>query len=498
MKSKFLSLLAILFVSVSCSNDEKVQLVGTEFDGVYKGTLNVEVNDKPLDGDIPQKVYISKSGEGEFKAELRNFVISDLTVGDVIISGIDVVKSGDNCQFSGNDEITLELGTCNVTVEGSITGETIDMNILVNVVDIDDMDVNVAFEGEKMEADQSSEAEILTFTFDMTNEANSVVTSEPVIDGTNITFSVLEDATAAQLKSLVPTITISENATLSPSSDSSVDFASEVEYTVTSEDGIYSTTYKVSIAAKSMQYTFDTWEAINYLIDFEQVAPMDILESANRGTAFLSLYGFTGDSDGNKVNTIKTEGVSGNAAKLITFDTRAIANSLVPGITAGTLYMGTFNVGAAMTNRLAATEFGVSFDNKEPLVFKGSYKYTPGETYYDASDYESIQEVEGKVDECSIMAVLFEVEDDTEVLTGVDINTSDKRIAIATLVDGTAKKDWTSFEIPFELLEGKTYDSNKNYKITFVCTSSKDGDSFKGAPGSVLCVDEFEIVYKSH
>ncbi len=505
IKGKILMLLAVLFMGVSCtSSDNEIQQIGNEFDGVYKGTLEVDVNDAPFGGDIPQKVYITKSGDNNFKMELKNFVIVGLNIGDIVVNNIDVVKTGENCTFSGQEVIDIAIGTCDVAVEGTISGSDIDMDINVNVLEAvgggatPDMKVFVDFDGVKMAADQSSEAKITSFVFDTSNQANKIVTSQPVIDGTNITFNVSDEATAEQLMSLLPTITISDKATITPAVDAAVNFNNEVEYAVTSEDGIYTTKYKVYVAGKSLQYSFNEWEMINYLIDFEQVSPMDILESANRGTAFLSLYGFAGDSQGNRVNTIKTEGVSGYAAKLITFDTRSIANALVPGVTPGTLYVGKFNVGAAMVNRLMAAEFGLAFDKKEPIAFKGSYKYTPGAVFYDASNHEAITEVADKTDECSIMAVLFEIENDSDVLTGVDINTSDKRVAVATLADGTAKAEWTSFEIPFEFLEGKTYDPSKKYKITFVCTSSKEGDYFKGAPGSALSVDEFEIVYKSH
>lgn len=42
--------------------------------------------------------------------------------------------------------------------------------------------------------------------------------------------------------------------------------------------------------------------------------------------------------------------------------------------------------------------------------------------------------------------------------------------------------------------EGKVYDSSKKYKMAIVCSSSKAGDSFKGAVNSTLFVDELEII----
>lgn len=78
------------------------------------------------------------------------------------------------------------------------------------------------------------------------------------------------------------------------------------------------------------------------------------------------------------------------------------------------------------------------------------------------------------------------------VLTGFDINTSEKRVAVAALSDKTAKVDYTYFEIPFEFL--KDYEEGAKYKLAIVCSSSKEGDLFKGAGGSTLILDELEVM----
>ena len=495
-----LQLVAMMMMFTAC-NKEKVQFIEKEFDGVYKGTLTVEVNDANF-GELAQKVYITKSGENKFKLELKNFAIAGLQIGDIIVNNIAVTKDGMNCTFTGTENIDIMVGNCNVEVNGGIIGKDIDMDINVEVVEAMGagatpyMNVDVAFEGSKMDADQSSEALLTAFTFDMDNEANAIVSSQPVIEGTNITFTITETATEEQIKALMPTIKISEKAKITPEK---VDFNNTVTYTVTSEDGIFTTKYTVS-AFPSLKFSFEEWTTEGNNV-FEEVKPIDVLGSANMGTYFLALYGFTGFVEGDKtynVNTVQTEGTVGRGARLITFDSRSIANTLVPGITSGALFMGKFNIGAAMEDRLTATEFGLVFNKKEPITFKGSYKYTAGEVYYDASDFTDIKVVEDTEDQFSIIAVLFEIENETDVLTGKDINTSDKRVAVAAISDGTPKSEWTTFELPFTFLEGKQYDANKNYKIAFVCSSSKDGDRFRGAPSSSLYVDEFEIVYKTH
>lgn len=53
---------------------------------------------------------------------------------------------------------------------------------------------------------------------------------------------------------------------------------------------------------------------------------------------------------------------------------------------------------------------------------------------------------------------------------------------------------WTAFEIPFENVNGKAFDKNKEYMYAIVFTSSLEGDLFNGAVGSALWIDEVNIV----
>ena len=128
------------------------------------------------------------------------------------------------------------------------------------------------------------------------------------------------------------------------------------------------------------------------------------------------------------------------------------------------------------------------------MKFKGVYKYTPGSPFIDGTDKKNPIETE-EIDAPSINAVLYEAEDvdGKEVtLTGNDINTSEYRVAYATLKDGSAKIDWTPFEQDFEFI--KAYDAKKKYKLAIVCSSSKEGDRFRGAANSTLIVDNLEVV----
>ena len=71
---------------------------------------------------------------------------------------------------------------------------------------------------------------------------------------------------------------------------------------------------------------------------------------------------------------------------------------------------------------------------------------------------------------------------------------------IAELKNQVENDGWTEFEIPYEFVEGKEFDyerlSENGYAITVVASSSKGGDTFEGAIGSTLYVDEISIVWE--
>ena len=96
---------------------------------------------------------------------------------------------------------------------------------------------------------------------------------------------------------------------------------------------------------------------------------------------------------------------------------------MCPNITAGSLFLGSFDLGSAMGNPLKGTQFGIPYVG-EPVKFSGWYKYTPGAEFYDKDG----NVVEGQTDEFAIYALLYEAKgkDGKEVtLTGIDINTSE-------------------------------------------------------------------------
>lgn len=471
--------------------DNPVLPVEKELAGTYKGLLSILVDGNKLGDDAVQKIYISKSALGDnlLKLELKDFTFG-IPIGDINVDSCAVTLKDNIYSFSGNVTLTFAapIGTCPINVEGTIEESNININITVAVAALG-QDVVAKFEGSKMTGNENTEAKILTYTFD-----NNLITEQPAIDEDNgeITLKVIDSATDDDLKALVPTITISEKATIIPASEEAQDFSNgkKVTYTVVSEDGTVKT-YKVYIAGSQsvLKYSFEEWSDIlggNH--PYYNPKPEDELATPNKGVALLYTFKYTGEYP-----VLKEEkGVNGMGIKLVTRYTKT-SSTIPPTITAGSLFTGEMKIGlSSLSKPLESTHFGILY-KKKPISFKGYYKYTPGEEFRDGTNKGDVV-VEGQVDECSIKAILYQVESEAEYLDGTNINTSPKRVAIAELPDGTAKAEYTSFDIPFVFETGKEYDPSKIYKLAIICTASKEGDLFKGAPNSTLILDELEVI----
>lgn len=162
-------------------------------------------------------------------------------------------------------------------------------------------------------------------------------------------------------------------------------------------------------------------------------------------------------------------------------------------IAAGNLFLGSFNIGMALTNTLKATRFGVPFDRK-PLKFTGYYKYKPGEKFQD----EKGNIIEGKTDRASVYAVLYRNHDangNDVVLYGDDVMTNENIVAVARVSEIKTTDTWTLFEADFEYkceIDESLVNEN-GYNLAVVFSSSEDGDLFRGAIGSTLIVDKVRI-----
>ena len=465
------ALICSMSLFTACSDDDEApdysKVIESEMAGNYKGTLTVTVEGTTMPSE-PQKIKIEKAGPSAINLSLANFSFMGITIGDVELKNCVLSQNGNVYTFTGTQDLKVDALSCTINAKGTIANSAVkvDMDIDATVGGLK-QSVKVVYEGTRLTGSESSEAKI-------TVEKN-----------------------ADALKNLVPTFTISDKATSSVESGKAMNLSSDVTIAVTAEDGKV-VEYVVKSPTKNavMKFTFDEWEELQS--DFGAYpAPKsknNVLATSNPGAAML--HSFNQLTEWPALEDV--QGVSGSAAKLVTLDTRKTAAAIMgAGITSGSLFTGRFAFGEGSTT-IEYTKFGVLYP-KKPLFFKGVYKFTPGHPFIETHKKSGFPQYEfietDAIDECAIQAVLYTITSEDETLDGTNIDSDDERIvARARLEDGTAKDDWTPFNLEFKWKEGAAYDATKTYKLAIVCSSSKDGANFNGAANSTLIVDELEVI----
>lgn len=472
-----------IFMSCSDDDDEVKYPIDTELAGGYVGNLSVNVDGNQMGTTENQKITISQSNKGtnQIALSLKNFTFL-VNVGDIEVDPCTVKAIDGGYAFEGQQNLDLVQppGNCPVSISGTVKGSNINIEIGVKV---GAQNVKATFVGRKLTGSESSEAKITSFIID-----DEAVVEQPVIneEAGTIVFAVNEEVESLKF---TPIIEISEGATITPASGVAQDFSNnkKVTYTVTAEDGTVKVyTAFVEGTRKVLKYSFEDWKEDT---KNDELLPKDLWAGSAAGAGIL----------GGTLLRKETREDGTYAAKLITFEYPNEPNLLVPKITAGSIFIGKFDMMPAVQgDMLSCTKFGLDAETVslggKPLRFKGVYKYESGSNYLDASNYEDVKPVDIK-DKGQIQAVLYKVqtgEDGKEiVLTGHDVNTSELKVAVANIIVEDIK-EYTPFNIEFEYLQ--EYDRTAKYKFAIICSSSKDGDLFKGAGGSTLIVDEFEVI----
>ena len=300
------------------------------------------------------------------------------------------------------------------------------------------------------------------------------------------------------LTSLSPEFILTPGATIYPESGTNHDFSTGVTYTVTSEDRKWSKDYEIkfNLSGPKTKYNFENFRIENnpYCI-FYEINQGNVQDWASGNSGFaLSGEGTSPELYPTYYSEDAKEGRY--ALKLETKSTGSFGEKLKKPIASGSLFLGSFNTTSAIINPLKATQFGkdIVFSLK-PLWLKGWYKYKAGANF---TNKES-QIIADRKDIFDVYAVLFDVTDlpaNANYLTGDNVLTSDAIVAIARLDNGEETDEYIEFNIPFEYRQ--EYDKNKQedykYRLTIVFSSSKTGDVFEGAVGSVLLIDDVELI----
>jgi hypothetical protein len=305
---------------------------------------------------------------------------------------------------------------------------------------------------------------------------------------------------SADLSALVPTIQISEGATIHPAAETPQDFRQAVEYTVTAADGKHRRTYTVqSVSTPVYVYKFEHWEVLDKSNVYETPVEYDLQQrrtspwdSSNKGIAIYQQYA---DASLYPIHKTTHSAEGQYAAEMLTKTGPGsiLGISYIP-VVAGSLFTGVLRPLNALKNPLLATEFGQPFDEK-PLRMTGKYLYKAGTGDYIDSKGNARPEMR---DSCAIYAVFFRSDETLERLNGTNILTHPNIVAIAMMPSegrgGTEGEGFTAFDLPFVYKANERIDFEQNtYKLALVFSSSFMGDYYEGTPGSRLLVDDIEI-----
>lgn len=503
-KNLFLCLFAALCTMgtfTACSSDDESGVItpaAADVTGNYKGNLDVMVDAANLPTVENQLVSVTKAGESTVSLSISDFSFMGISIGDINLNECQLSGSGDKYTFTGTTKVNAAILTADVDAEGTFEGDklTINMDIAASLGSVKQT-VKVVYTGTKLTGSESSEAKILSFVFDQeVSAANAVVLEQPVVDETakTIKFAVSADATSDDLSKLMPTIEVSEKATVTPASGVAQDFSNgkTVTYTVTAENGT-KVTYTASIYGNVTSYDFENWSYDTSLYPEEnQIYMANGWASCNNAVALIKYMGALGGIiyTGEYPVRPSDDAFTGEKAALLeSVDTKGgnIFGQTVPKVTSASIFLGSFNAMAAMVSPMATTSFGIMYD-KQPLKVTGYYKYTPGTEFYNAKG--ELQE--GVTDKCAMSAVLYEVSNEDETLDGSNIYTSDKIVAKATFTSDATVDTYTPFELNLEYV--KTYDSSKKYKFAIIFSASADGANYNAAVGSKLLIDNVSVV----
>lgn len=357
----------------------------------------------------------------------------------------------------------------------------------------------------KEEAD-NMESDIVTATIE---NANKYLQTNATVTTSSVFFRLKPDVTVTEF---APIFTLSEGATITPANGTKFDFSQgPVKYTVTSKDGRWRKVYTVSFLENSFiaKYSFENVKIVTnddtsgIYNDF-----YDLLSNGkekydwatgNQGFDILASTLFENDPamEGKEFGpdyypTFSIpNGYQGKGVQMVTKDTGEMGVMFSAPLAAGNLYLGTFNF---TMPAIKSTRFGIPYTEgiDMPYSISGYFKYKAGKTFLNNSKDSKLTK-----DTWDAYAILFEAkEGDDNYLPG-DHNFKDPRIVAVARIKDTDKietNEWTKFEIPFELVSGKSVNvKEKKYMITVVFSSSIEGNIFNGAVGSTLSIDEVEI-----
>jgi len=336
----------------------------------------------------------------------------------------------------------------------------------------------------------NAEADILSCTVDPL-----ILRKDPIIQNNRIQILV---KSSTDLTKQAPVFTLTPGATIFPESGTVLNFTKPQIYTVTSEDHQSTKKYEVSyiISTIGSKFSFEHVRLENnkYDVFFETDQNNQNIMDWASGNAGFGLTGASSNPEGYPTARL-AEGKVGQGVKLTTQSTGSLGAIMGKPIAAGNLFMGEFDLAASVSNPLKSLHLGIPVD-LVPAGVKGFFKYKAGPVYKAGGVVQP-----DKKDTWDVYAVFFETDDALKYLDGTNKFTHPNIYSIARITDvqRIEASEWTEFYIPFEVINNHTIDQQKlkdgKYSLSLVFTSSIDGDTFAGAEGSILLIDEIELTH---
>lgn len=309
------------------------------------------------------------------------------------------------------------------------------------------------------------------------------------IDNEALTIDVTMPEDVTDLTLTPSEIALSNFATVSPIAGEEQDFSNAVEYIVTAENGSESV-YTVRVERGGTQAQLDNSSFEDWYMESTGITSVEqpgrdknstIWGTANRGLALGGSPGNTTRQDLNGTNYARMQSVA--------------APALVR-IAAATIFTGKFTDGfPSVSDPRSNITLGTPFTSR-PLSVSFKYTYEPG-----ASNEDANGQALPYGDQCDIY-FLLENRNDGQV----------KRVGTAWFRSGETVSNWSSEIIPIKYGPLESSDPWFEYAqprddeiwgdgsepithVTFLATSSFEGDFFNGAIGSTLELDDIELGY---
>lgn len=223
-------------------------------------------------------------------------------------------------------------------------------------------------------------------------------------------------------------------------------------------------TFSTSGAGTIHNLNFDSWSDSN---KYPNALGYNIWDSANSSGATTT-------------TTPSDDAVKGKAARLESVTAFSM-------LAAGNIFTGKFVELAGLGAKL---DWGTPFTSR-PLALRGYYKYSPKAIDKVKDPYKDLK---GQMDQSQIIIFLADWDQPFRVNTDdkdfVNVDTDSGIIAHAQINSSESNSGYVKFTLPL------VYRNNRIPKyLVIACASSRYGDYFTGGKGSVLFVDEFELIY---